>query len=85
MKKEARKYTDCVLPWNNVTVDKEGAKGLPVLKVGTEEMKDASFVGMQIYTMLTTVIHMHILIKKIVIEGSTIRTSRRLILSPPAT
>ena len=51
---------------------REVRKTLSVLKVGAKEVKDISFVGKQACTMLTMSSYVRILIRKIVIEGSTI-------------
>ena len=51
---------------------REVRKALFVLKVDTKEVKDISFVGKQVCAMLTTSANVPTLIRKIVIEGSTI-------------
>ena len=51
---------------------REVRKALSVLNVDTKEVKDISFVGKQVCAMLATSAYAPILIKKIMIEGSTI-------------
>ena len=51
---------------------REVPKALSVMKVDAKEVKDISFVGKQICAMLTTSSYAPTLIRKIVIEGSTI-------------
>ena len=51
---------------------REVRKALSVLKVGAKEVKDISFVGKQVCTMLTTSSYAPTLIRKIVLEVSAI-------------
>ena len=53
---------------------REVRRALSVLKVDTKEVKDISFVGKQVCAILTTSVYAPTLIKKIVLDGSTITT-----------
>ena len=69
---EGGKGKEAALAVKSLTLLGEVRKALSVLKVDTKEVKDISFVGKQVCAMLTTSAYAPILMRRIVIEGSTI-------------